>query len=153
MTEPGSTALASSPSTLPLARRLGAAAAGLVLLGLLTGFLVAAAMTGKVGADPHAMLASHLNALMGAFWLLGIAWSLPLLALGDGELRWLVRLATTANYANWLVTAVKSFLRVAGLEATGVSANDIVFVLLTALVVLPSLGAAALWLRGFVRAR
>ncbi|MBM4360251.1 MAG: hypothetical protein FJ096_19260 [Deltaproteobacteria bacterium] len=134
-----------------LARRLGAASAGLILLGLLTGFLVAAAMTGKVGAEPHAMLASHLNALMGAFWLLGIGWSLPLLALPEGQLAWLVRLAVVANYANWFLTCIKSFLRVAGLEATGHPANDGIFVLLTGLVVLPALGAAGLWLRGFTR--
>jgi hydroxylaminobenzene mutase len=87
-------------ATRPLARELGAAAAGLVLLGLATGFLVTGAMTGKLGADPHAMLASHLNALLGAFWMLGIAWSLPLLRLERGQLAWLIRLATLANYAN-----------------------------------------------------
>ncbi|MBM4377093.1 MAG: hypothetical protein FJ095_18585 [Deltaproteobacteria bacterium] len=139
-------------TTRTLARKLGAAAAGLVLLGLLTGFLVAGAMTGKLGAEPHAMLASHLNALLGAFWLLGIAWSLPLLRLEPKQLGWLARLATLANYANWLVTLLKSVLRVPGVEANGNAANDAVFVLLTVLVVLPSLGAAGLWLRGFTRA-
>lgn len=133
------------------ARRLGRAAALLVMLALLTGLLVAAAMTGKLGADPHAMLASHLNGLLGAFWMLGVAWSLPLLSLDETGLRRLVTLTTLANYANWLVTAVKSFLRVAGLEANGHAANDAVFGLLTALVVLPSLAAAGLWLRGFAK--
>jgi hydroxylaminobenzene mutase len=149
---PTASSNADMASTRALARRLGAASAGLILLGLVTGFLVAGAMTGTLGADPHAMLASHLNALMGAFWMLGIAWSLPLLELSAGELTWLVRLAVVANYANWGVTAVKSFLRVAGLEANGHLANDAVFVLLTTLVVVPALGAAGLWLRGFTRA-
>lgn len=146
-------ATADSSHTVDQSRRLGAAAAGLILLGLLTGFAVAAAMTGKLSAEPHVMLASHLNALMGAFWLLGIAWSVPLLELGATELAWLVRLATLANYANWLVTLIKSYLRVAGLEATGHAANDAVFGALTVLVVLPALGAASLWLRGFLRSR
>jgi hypothetical protein len=50
------------------------------------------------------------------------------------------------------LTSVKSCLRVTGLEASGDAANDAIFVLLTACVVLPSLGAAGLWLRGFTRA-
>ena len=41
----------------PVAQR----AAVLFCLGLATGVLVSAAMTGKIPADPHAMLASHLN--------------------------------------------------------------------------------------------
>ena len=48
----------------PTARRLVRHAAVLMVVGLLTGVLVSGAMTGKLPADPHAMLASHLNALL-----------------------------------------------------------------------------------------
>lgn len=133
------------------ARLLGRSAALLVTLALVTGFLVAAAMTGKLDADPRAMLASHLNALLGAFWMIGVAWSLPLLrfdARGRTRLAWLT---IVPNYANWLVTAVKSLVKVAGLEANADGRNNMVFALLTALVVLPSLAAAGLWVWGFGR--
>lgn len=133
------------------ARLLGRSAALLVTLALVTGFLVAAAMTGKLDADPHAMLASHLNALLGAFWMIGVAWSLPLLrfdARGRTRLAWLT---IVPNYANWLVTAVKSLVKVSGLEANADGRNNMVFALLTALVVLPSLAAAGLWVWGFGR--
>lgn len=133
------------------ARLLGRSAAMLIVLSLLTGFLVAGAMTGKLDADPHAMLASHLNALLGAFWMIGVAWSLPLLrfdAVGRTRLAWLT---IVPNYANWIVTAVKAFLKVAGLEASADGRNNVIFGLLTAFVVLPSLAGACLWVWGFGR--
>ena len=58
-------------------------AALLLLVGLLTGGYVSAAMTGKISADPHMALAAHLNCLLGAFWLLGMGWSLPMLRYGE----------------------------------------------------------------------
>jgi (hydroxyamino)benzene mutase len=133
------------------ARLLGRSAAMLIVFSLLTGFLVAGAMTGKLDADPHAMLASHLNALLGAFWMIGVAWSLPLLrfdAIGRTRLAWLT---IVPNYANWIVTAVKSFLKVAGVEASADGRNNVIFGLLTAFVVLPSLAGACLWVWGFGR--
>lgn len=133
------------------ARLLGRSAAMLIVIALLTGFLVAAAMTGKVDADVHAMLASHLNALLGAFWMLGVAWSLPLLRLDARGMTRLAWLTIVPNYANWLVTAVKAFLKVAGVEASADGRNNLVFGLLTALVVLPSLAGAVLWVWAFGR--
>lgn len=134
-----------APTAARLARRLARAAARLVLLALMTGLLVGAAMTHRIDADVHALLASHLNALLGAGWMIGVAWSLPLLRLGPAGAARLVGLVTVANYANWLVTAAKAFLRVSGVDATGDARNDAVFGLLTVLVVLPSLAAAAAW--------
>jgi hydroxylaminobenzene mutase len=144
---------ASTPAPLPAARLMAHAAAWLTLLGLLTGGYVAAAMTGKVPADPHAALASHLNALMGVFLLLGVAWTLPMLCYGPEGQRRLAWAFIVANFANWGVTAVKAWLRVAGVDATGEPVNDAVFGVLTVSVVLPSLGAAAAWVYGFRRSR
>ena len=140
-----------APAALPAARLMAHAAAWLTLLGLLTGGYVSAAMTGKVPADPHIALASHLNALMGAFLLLGVAWTLPMLrygARGQHRLAWAF---IVANFANWGVTAVKAWLRVSAVDATGEPVNDAVFGVLTLSVVLPALGAAAAWVYGFRR--
>ncbi|WP_239470102.1 hypothetical protein [Archangium violaceum] len=139
------------PAPLPAARLMAHAAAWLILLGLLTGGYVAAAMTGKVPADPQAALASHLNALLGAFLLLGVAWTLPMLRYGPRGQHRLAWAFIVANFANWSVTAVKAWLRVAGVDAIGEPVNDAVFGVLTLFVVLPALGAAAAWVYGFRR--
>lgn len=132
-----------------MARFLGLSAAVLMLLGLLTGGLVSAAMTGKIPADPHMALASHLNAILGAFWMVTVAFTLPWLRfspVGAQRLAWGVVLP---NYANWAVTALKSFWKVSGVDAIGEAKNDTIFGLLTLLVVLPSLAATAAWIYGF----
>jgi len=129
------------------------AAAWLMLVGLLTGGYVSFSMTGKLPADPQMALAAHLNALMGCFFLLGVAWTLPMLrygAVGQQRLAWAVILA---NYANWAVTCVKAWLRVAGVDFIGQPVNDAVFGVLTLTVVLPALGAATAWVYGFRRPR
>jgi hydroxylaminobenzene mutase len=141
-----------TPAPLPAARLMAHAAAWLMLIGLLTGGYVSSAMTGKIPADPHMALAAHLNALMGTFFLLGVAWTLPMLrygAVGQQRLAWLV---IVANFANWAVTCVKAWLRVSGVDLIGQPANDAIFLTLTATVVLPSLVAAGAWVYGFRRA-
>jgi hydroxylaminobenzene mutase len=140
-----------APAVLPAARLMAHAAAWLTLLGLLTGGYVSAAMTGKVPADAHMALASHLNALMGAFLLLGVAWTLPMLRYGPRGQHRLAWTFIVANFANWSVTAVKAWLRVSAVDATGEPVNDAVFGVLTLGVVLPALGAAAAWVYGFRR--
>ncbi|WP_239576964.1 hypothetical protein [Archangium primigenium] len=142
---------AGAVGVLPAARLMAHAAAWLLLVGLLTGGYVAAAMTGKVPAEPRGALASHLNALMGTFLLLGVAWSLPMLRYGPRGQTRLAWAFIGANFANWAVTAVKAWLHVAGVDATGEPVNDAVFGVLTLSVVLPSLGAAAAWVYGFRR--
>ncbi len=130
-----------SPEARPLAQR----AAILMCLGLLTGVLVSAAMTEKIPADAHMMLASHMNALLGALWMVAVAWSLPLTRLGSEGRARLVTGVTIANYANWLITLVKAFLMVSGVDYIGEPLNDMVFAGLTLFVVLPSFGVAAGW--------
>lgn len=148
---PSPEAPASLPAVLPAARLLAHASAWLVLLGLLTGGYVAAAMTGKVPADGQVALASHLAALMGAFMMLGVGWTLPMLGYGAVGQRRLAWAFIVANFANWFVTGVKAWLRVPGVDATGEPVNDAVFGVLTLTVVLPALGAAAAWVYGFRR--
>jgi (hydroxyamino)benzene mutase len=117
--------------------------------GMVTGLLVAAAMTGKIGADGKMVLGSHLNAILGSFILFGFALSLPQLKYGETGLSRIGWALIISNFANWLVTILKAFLHVHGIDATGQGANDAVFGLLTALVVLPSLVGIFYWVIGF----
>lgn len=129
-------------------RFLARAAAILMMLGLLTGILVGQAMTGGLKLDAHAALAAHLNALMGVFWILGFAWTLPMLRYSETGKRRLAWLVVIPNYANWLVTTVKGFLGVSGVAYSGYGANDAVFFALILSVVLPSFAAGGGWLYG-----
>ena len=135
------------------ARVLARGAAWLVVLGLATGGLVAAAMTGKADADAHAMLASHLNALMGAFLMLGVAWTMPMLRYGNIGRRRIAWALVVANFANWAITLVKAFLHVSGVDYTGHGRNDAVFVALVVFVIIPSLAATLAAALGFARRR
>jgi len=134
--------------TQQLQRKLALYAAVLLMIGLFTGFYLAAAMTGKVPADPKMVVAAHLNALLGSFWMCGVAFSLPLTRFGlVGQTR-LVYATTIPNYANWAVTCLKAWWKVSGVDAIGERYNDTIFGLLTASVVLPSLVAAGIWIYG-----
>lgn len=141
-----------APAPLPAARLMAHAAAWLMLIGLLTGGYVAAAITGKVPADAQMALAAHLNALMGTFFLLGVAWTLPMLRYGPVGQKRLARLVIGANYANWAVTCIKAWLHVSGVDFIGEAANKAIFLTLTVTVVLPALAAAGAWVYGFRRA-
>ncbi len=133
-----------------LQRRTAFAAAMLMVFSLLTGIFVSAAMTGKVNADPHSALASHLNALLGSLWIMAVCVTIPWLRYSIVGCRRLVVLLIVANTSNWLVTALKAFWHVAGVDKTGETQNDTIFGLLTALVVLPSLAAAVGWAYGLL---
>ena len=106
-----------------------------LVVGFATGGVLACAMTGKVTADSHTVLASHLNAVLGCFWLLALAFTLPMLRFGEKGLRRLVLVTVIPNYGNWAVTLFKAFLRVAGVGLTGQGNNDLVFGLLDVFVV------------------
>ena len=133
-----------------LQRRTSFAAALLMVFSLLTGIFVSAAMTGKVNADPHSALASHLNALLGSLWIMAVCVTIPWLRYSIVGCRRLVVLLIIANTSNWLVTALKAFWHVAGVDKTGETQNDTIFGLLTALVVLPSLAAGVGWAYGLL---
>jgi len=131
-----------------IAHRLSFYAALLFLLGSITGILVSAAFTEKISANGHFMLASHLSGFLGCFWLLGIAFTLRWVELSSGGLAWLYKSAILAAFANWLVTLIKAFLDVRGIDATGDTANDVIFGALTLTVVIPTLVSAWLWTKG-----
>jgi hydroxylaminobenzene mutase len=133
-------------------RFLAPAGAWLLLLGLFTGGFAAAAMTGQLPADGHAALASHLNALLGSFWIFAVAWTLPMLGYGPVGQKRLAWLVVVPNFGNWLVTAIKAFVGVGGLALDRNPANNAVFVALNVVVVLPSLAAGVAWAWGFRRA-
>jgi hydroxylaminobenzene mutase len=140
-------------STTDVQRLCARAAAVLVLIAFATGIFVASAMTGKVPADAHAALASHLNALLGGILVLGVGWSMPFVSFGAVGKRRLALLFIASNFANWIVTAVKAFLHVSGVDRTGNAANDGIFIALTLFVVLPSFAATVGWIVGLFRAR
>jgi len=131
-----------------LVRILARAGAGLVLGGLLTGVVAGGALSGRYSfIDGKIILGAHLAALMGAFFIFAVAWSLPLLQLGEQgrfRLAWAV---IVSNYANWLVSTAKSMLGVHGVDLTADARNNAVFGVLTLLVVLPGLAAAVVWVR------
>jgi hydroxylaminobenzene mutase len=131
-----------------LQRMTALAGALLLLIGLLTGGLLAMAMTGKVMATVHDVRAAHLNAILGCFWICAYAATIPMLGYGARGARRLALLTIIPNYGNWLITAVKSFLHVAGVGLDGDAKNDAVFGALNAVVVVPSLIAAAAWVYG-----
>jgi hypothetical protein len=128
-----------------LQRKTAAAGAALLVLAFATGGLLAAAMTKRVDADVHSVVAAHLNALLGALWLFALAYTLPMLRFGEVGRRRLVLATALPAYANWLVTVVKAFLHVAGVDANGDGANDAIFAALNALVVLPSFASSIVW--------
>jgi hydroxylaminobenzene mutase len=132
---------------------LARAGAILILLGLLTGGYVSAAMTGALPVDAGAALASHLNAILGGFWIFAVAWSVPRLGYGPTGARRLAWLVIVPNFANWFVTAIKAWWMVKGIAAIGEWKNDAIFGLLIALVVIPSLAAAGAWAWGLFRRR
>jgi hydroxylaminobenzene mutase len=125
------------------------AGAFLTLLGLLTGLYIAAAMGQRIHVDVHSAVAAHLNAMLGAFWIFAVAWSLPMLGYGEVGRRRLTIAVSVPNYANWLITVVKAALHVSGVSVSPDPANNAVLGALTLLVVLPALAACGAWLLGF----
>lgn len=121
----------------------------LLFLGFLTGIYVSSAMTLKIDVDSGMALASHLNAIMGAFVIFGLALSLPYLRYGVGGLKKLALVIIISNYANWFVTAIKAWYKVHAIDFIGNPANDVIFIFLTLLVVIPSLVGGFMWLIGF----
>jgi (hydroxyamino)benzene mutase len=131
-----------------LQRLTALAGAALMLVGMLTGFFVSAAMTGSAPADAHAALASHLNAVLGALWVIAVAVTMPWLRYSVVGCRRLAQLTFAANFANWLITVWKALWRVVGVGLVGEPHNDVIFGLLATFVVVPAVAAAAAWVFG-----
>jgi (hydroxyamino)benzene mutase len=145
----------SSPSSVtytPLQRRLAKSAAALFAIGMLTGFWSGAALAEVVKVPiPRLALAAHLNCLMGCFWLLGVAFTLPMLGYSDKGKERLVKLTLVPAYGNWAITLLASFLGVRGINFTGHRANDFIAVLLFAFVVGPAVAQSFAWVYGFIK--
>jgi hypothetical protein len=137
------------PASRP-ARLAALAGAVLLLATLSTGFLLAAAETGRLDAEPHTIAAAHVTGFLGALLLFALAATMPLLRYKDlGRLR-LVWLLAVPQFAGWFLTIVKAFPRVRGIEPGESTANNVVFLLLTVFVVLPALAGALGWIYGLV---
>ena len=128
-----------------IAKRLTFLAAVLFMLANITGMYVGLAASGSAPGDPHTVLGAHVVGLLGSLWLLGGAFSLRFTSLSERALEVLSWLFVVPAYGNWLVTSIKAMLHVHGVAMNGSSANDVVFVLLMLLVVLPSLAGGSLW--------
>jgi hypothetical protein len=142
-----------------LQRSLAGRGALLFFLGLITGVWAGVVMTegralGLHLPKPHferLVLASHLNALLGCFWIVAVAATIEATAFGEkgkSRLGWAV---TAITYGNWFVTLVASFLDVRGLEVIeGDPKNNVIAITLIALVVLPGLAASGAWAYGLL---
>jgi hypothetical protein len=123
----------------------------LLIISFATGGLLAMAMTGKVSADAHGILAAHLNALFGCFWLCAVAFTLPLTRFGEVGAKRLVLLTAIPAYANWIITIAKAFLHVAGVGLNESGSNNAIFAALNVFVVLPSFAASVVWAYGLAK--
>jgi (hydroxyamino)benzene mutase len=131
-------------------KKLALFASILILLGLFTGFYISMVITGAVTANTSMVVAAHLNALLGGFWLLGVGWSLQWCSLDRKKANWMVWLLIVSNYANWLVTAIKAVYNVNGVEFNGQSANDVIHLILVLTVVIPSITGCGMWIWGLM---
>jgi hypothetical protein len=136
-----------------LQRKTAAAGAALLVASFGTGVLLGAAMTNKIDADVHQIVAAHLNAVLGSLWLVALAYTLPMLRFGEAGTKRLVLATVVPAYMNWLVTTIKSFLHVTGVDVTGDRWNDAVFATLGVFVVVPSFAAAIAWTWGLLGPR
>jgi (hydroxyamino)benzene mutase len=131
-----------------LARNLTFHAAILIVIGSLTGIYLSAAMTKKIDVEVSAAMAAHLNAYMGAFWMLGVAWSLQFSRLSIKAMTTMAIVISAANYANWIITFTKSILKVTGLDFVDSAANKAVHGSLILFVVIPTLIGSIMWAWG-----
>lgn len=128
---------------------LARGAALMFLLALLTGAYAAAALTGQLHVDARNALAAHVTAFLGAFWMISVAWTLPMLRYGAvGKLRMAVAVLVI-NVGGLVLNLAKSALRVEAIAAGGSAANTIIFVGLNVVVVIPALVVAVVWVAGF----
>jgi len=133
-----------------LGQRLARAGAWLLTVGMATGVWAGLVLTETIKVPiPRLALAAHLNAILGAFWLIAVASTLDRLRYGATGRQRLALGVALAAWANWLITLIASALGVRGLEYTSDPANNVIAALLQVFVVLPSLVAAAAWAWGF----
>lgn len=133
-------------STDTFSKIIARSASILFSLGLLTGIHVTMVATGAINGDLGASLAAHLNGIIGSMVILSLYLILPNIRYGNSYKLNMIRLFVVANYANWLITLIKSVLHVRALELMKNSpANNAVHIALVIFVVIPSLIGAGMW--------
>jgi hydroxylaminobenzene mutase len=137
----------------PLALFLVRLAAVHGLLTFVTGGYIAAAAGHAVPADVAMAVGTHLNAWFGLFLLLGIAWSLPMVALGDGAKRVIAYLLAFGTLSNVLFGMVKAWWGVHGLVVDDNPYNLAAGIGSNVLVVIPTTIALAVWAWGVWKPR
>ena len=128
--------------------RLAFHGALMLFLGMVYGLYVALVMTDKVPGHGEIALGSHLNALMGAFWLLGMGWSLAYIKLSDSLLKWCVWMTIVGAWANWIISIFKAFTGDIAIEFTSHWSNNVLFGARALLVIIPCLLGPAIWAWG-----
>ena len=119
---------------------------------MIYGLYLVGVMTELVPGNEAMTLGAHINGLMGAFWLLGMGWSLSFVRLSERLLSVAVWMTLAGAWFNFLLAMIKALPGVMAIEFTGNTMNDVVFVARILLVVIPSLVGPALWVWG-LRAR
>jgi hydroxylaminobenzene mutase len=123
--------------------------AALMLVAFLTGGYAAAGLTGQLPINGHFALAAHVTALLGAFWMFGLGWTLPMLRYGPtGKLRLVIALLVI-NFGGLAVNVVKAAVDAEGIAPGGSLANQAIFLALTLIVVVPTLVTCVAWVWGF----
>lgn len=112
------------------------------------GLYLVGVMTELVPGDEGMTLGAHINGLMGAFWLLGMGWSLSFISLSEQLLRVAIWMTLAGAWFNFLLAMVKAVPGVMAIEFTGGVSNDVIFAARVLLVVIPSLVGPALWFWG-----
>jgi hydroxylaminobenzene mutase len=131
-------------------RQTALAGVWLFAVGLVTGLWSAAALTETVKvAMPRLALIAHLNALLGGMWLIVVAYTFSFMGYQEHQKRRLMYAIAVPAWGNWLITLLASFLGVNGLAYNANPTNNSIAFLLQSVVVVPSLIAAAFWIRGF----
>jgi hydroxylaminobenzene mutase len=107
---------------------------------------------GLIEASVPSMLASHLNGLLGGFWMLGVSYSLRWCHASEAQLKRMALLIITANYMNWLITLIKALCAVSAITwIKGQTANNLIHVLLIVGVVAPALWGSGMWVVALFR--
>ena len=115
---------------------------------MIYGLYLVGVMTHLVPGDDDMTLGAHVNGLMGAFWLLGMGWSLRFVRLSERLLNIAVWMTLAGAWFNFLLAMFKAVPGVMAIELTGGVINDALFVARVLLVVIPSLVGPGLWVWG-----
>ena len=115
-------------------------AAIIFLLSNIAGILVIPSQQDVVTSNTKKILESHLNGLLGCFWLLGIAFTFRWINLGTKSSFILIASAKVAACALLLLPLISAF-------NTGISAI-VFFPIFILLVIIPTITSGILWIKG-----